>query len=624
MNNCQVLIGVLSWLCILPGGHGTSPCDHIIASWLGNLSLLENPENATLTVQWGDLGFDLLEKGCPVEQLSLELWRVDQHSRRPDDFGTQGYFSAFERCNKLEPEHFLFHSHKVYRHNDTQVTFVHTVEAEYMFRVCPCHRRRHRSVSCDCQHDGVAAEVRPQCSQILAMDPDDDAEVMPWCLSGPAVLPHVGKRVEEVSLKSMLMNCTHLLVAGTMASCTPIQSYDHVLLTFHKLENGSSQTCWEHRDFGTHNPVKVVSRLYSQSPYMESLSHGMGDFTSIVGLSADSSYCVQLEHVGHPYCMREITISHSSTYRMPRVCSVHMAKPISTAICSAPHTNVVTRFNFAQDPIFVATALALVTVVLIAGYCLARKCCFSGRRKFKSGQSRPMSSEHEPMIAKILTVDGVLGSPIPSSNSSQTEVFLLHFLRDDQEEDAELRYSQLQNWMQSLADVVHDIEDEEADEDINQDPEGWVMQRLCVPDVRVVVVASRSVTQQLRCSSLPEVSSPSCSSSGDGSSTASSSGEQNLDPREALRIYALKHIQSHFAGNYRQLTVVCFDRLDFNGESVARLLTPNKGPLVLPHHLSDLQHWIASGHVRPPPPGPSPKSTSYEESTSSSSAVAAV
>jgi hypothetical protein len=86
------------------------------------------------------------------------------------------------------------------------------------------------------------------------VEPIEHNEVMPWCLTGPAVLPHVGKRVEEVSLKSMLMNCTHLLVAGTMASCTPIQSYDQVLLTFHKLENTSSQACWEHRDFGTHNP----------------------------------------------------------------------------------------------------------------------------------------------------------------------------------------------------------------------------------------------------------------------------------------------------------------------------------------------------------------------------------
>ena len=133
-----------------------------------------------------------------------------------------------------------------------------------MFRICPCHRRRHRGMSCDCQYE-TENNPRPQCSRIIEIQP---AEVMPWCLTGPAVLPHVGKRVEEVSLKSMLMNCTHLLVAGTMASCTPIQNYDHVLLTFHKLENSSSQACWEHRDFGTHNPGKLIMDPYNKHGYI--------------------------------------------------------------------------------------------------------------------------------------------------------------------------------------------------------------------------------------------------------------------------------------------------------------------------------------------------------------------
>lgn len=595
-----LLIGLVSWCLLLVQCSSSSPaptqveksCDSLISQWLANLSLSENPENTTLTVYWNGLGETLTDAGCRVDHLSLELWRVDPHSIRPQDFGSQTYFSAFERCNKLEPEHFLFHSHQLYRQNETQVTFLHTVEAEYMFRICPCRRRRHRSVSCDCQFDG--SHGRPQCSRILQMSPEPGSEVMPWCLTGPAVLPHVGKRVEEVSLKSMLMNCTHLLVAGTMASCTPIQSYDHVLLTFHKLENSSSRTCWEHKDFGTHNPVKVVSRLYSQSPQISSYQ-GMGDFTAIVGLSADSSYCVQLEHVSHPYCMREITISHSSTYRMPRVCSVHMAKPITTAVCSQGPSNVVTRFNFAQDPVFVATALALVIVIVIAGFCLSRKCCIGHGYK----KDRP-SCEHEPMIAKILTVDGVFSQSAAASKLAESQVFLLHTLRDD--EDDNNRSLMLRDWIGSLADVVHDIEDEDLDEEINQDPEGWVMQQLSVPDMRVIVVASRSLSQMLRSSAVsPEVSSTSCSttSSCDMGSVSSSTSivADNLDSRCPLRLFALKHIQSHFTGNYRQLVVVSFDKLCSDGEAVARLLTPNKGPLVLPHHLSDLQHWITSGQV---------------------------
>lgn len=645
-------------------GQGGSVCDDIIADWLSKLKPSENPENATLTVHWNNLGQALLEKDCPVDNLSLELWRVEQHSQRPKDFGTQDYFSAFERCNKLEPEHFLFHSTQSYQVNGTDVSFLHTVEKEYMFRVCPCHRRRHRSVSCDCQFDGhmhhsnrgsvkghfSASRGRPQCSRIFEIEPVETAEVMPWCLTGPALLPHVGKRVEEVSLKSMLMNCTHLLVAGTMASCTPIQSYDHVLLTFHKLENASSQICWEHRDFGTHNPVKVISRLYSQSPFVENFSHGMGDFTAIVGLSADSSYCVQLEHVRHPYCMREITISHSSTYRMPRVCSVHMAKPITTAVCSAPPPQVYTRFNFTHDPVFVATVLALILIVFIAGLCIGRRFCFgrakasSAHHKGKRTISRLTSAENEPMISKILTVDegpmAGFGGSLASLRVEHpgTRVFLLHFLLDD---DEEARYQLMRQWVKGMADVVYDLEDEEWDEEINLDPEGWVLERLSQPQIRVVLVASRSVTQLLRhSSSPPEVSSASCStatstdggshslsdcdiqkaeaghrascfleeemmSSVDTDKKAEAEGSEeilvpddlDLDPRRCLRAFALKHVQAHLSGNYRQLTVVSYDKLCSDGELVARSLTPNKGPLVLPHHLSDLQRWVQSGHT---------------------------
>ena len=244
-------------------------------------------------------------------------------------------------------------------------------------------------------------------------------------------------------------------------------------------------------------------------------------------------------------------------------------------------------------------------IIIIAGGCLARKCCFSGLRKNKDGRS---AAEHEPMISKIMTVDGGL-------SGSLNEVFLLHFLGDDLETEG--RTNMFRAWVQSLAYVVHDIEDENQDEEINQDPEGWVLKRLNSPEVRVVLVASRSVTQLLR----SEMSNASCStatSTDGGGASRSLSGksdeslasgesgddgidvdsEVNLDSRHYLRVFALKHIQSHLAGNYRQLVVVSFDKHCTDGDLVARHLTPNKGPLVLPHHLSDLQHWIHSGQLK--------------------------
>ena len=337
------------------------------------------------------------------------------------------------------------------------------------------------------------------------------------------------------------------------------------------------------------------------NPFMDNFSHGMGEFTAIVNLTADSSYCVQLEHVRHPYCTREITISHSSTYRMPRVCSVHMAKPITTAVCTSPTTNVVTSWRHFNDSFFVVTVLVVSIIIVIIGGCVIRKCCVANDRKSKDGRS----AEHEPMISKIVTIDGVVSKDMgghPEGNA-RPEVFVLHFLRDD--EETEGRSSMLRTWINASVEVVHDIEDESQDEEINPDPEGWVLERLCSPGVRVVLVASRSVTQLLR----SEMSNASCSTESsrvesDESLESGEPGESeedfdvNLDSRHCLRVFALKYIQSHLTGNYRQLVVVSFDKHCSDGDLVARLLTPNKGPLVLPHHLSDLQHWIHSGQVK--------------------------
>ena len=99
------LLCLLSFLSLPHQGLGTNwdQCDNVISRWLKNMTPIESPENATLTVHWNGLGQTLSEQGCPVKHLSLELWRVDPNSQphRPEDFGSFEYFSAFERCNKL-------------------------------------------------------------------------------------------------------------------------------------------------------------------------------------------------------------------------------------------------------------------------------------------------------------------------------------------------------------------------------------------------------------------------------------------------------------------------------------------------------------------------------------------
>lgn len=653
----------------------SNKCDSVVSEWLADLEAVENLENATLTVNWGGLATQLAASNCPKD-LTLELWRVledNQQPRRDEGFGSQDYFKEFERCTKLEPEHFVYHSKLTFNANQSEAIFLHAVEQEYMFRICPCVHRRHQRV-CDC-HASVSGGrgQQPQCSRVLRMSQTVAAKVMSWCRPirpqntasssiahpRPAQISGNNDMKEEISLKSLLMNCTHLLVAGRMASCTPIQGYDRVILTFHKLENKSSDKCWQARDFGTHNPVKVVSRLFSQNPLMENFSDGVGDFTAIVGLSPDSSYCVQLEHLDHPYCSSEITLGHSLHNRLPVVCSAHMAKPISTAACAALPSDVVTNYSMTHDTVFIAIVFCLSLLVMIIVVCTGYKCYFSGnpaRRKNKN--NRLQSAENEPMISKILSGGGAGGHSLDSTSvafatSSKVakatgfidtslqingqagkedhhKVFLLHF------DDEGSRCRQLRQWMGTLVQVL-DIDDEDEDEAINMDPEGWVLSHLSKKETQVVVVACKSVTRLLRssvaASSLASTTSSqissgsstqgaeasdmltytsSCSSqrsftddsmeddSMEATAATAATGDKTFeatakaydDPRRDLRVFALKYIQAHLVGKYNRLAVVSFDKSNMEGDSAAYMLTPHKSPLVLPHHMSDLENWL--------------------------------
>ena len=59
------------------------------------------------------------------------------------------------------------------------------------------------------------------------------------------------------------------------------------------------------------------------------------------------------------------------------------------------------------------------------------------------------------------------------------------------------------------------------------------------------------------------------------------------DPRLELRIFALKQIQKYFIQKYRQLRVISFDESCPYGKNVAKMLTPGKGPFILPDHLPE-------------------------------------
>ena len=91
-----------------------------------------------------------------------------------------------------------------------------------------------------------------QIDELLPNPPPDrlfpKPSVMPWC-EEPSIENQKNHSVETIelskfSLTAFLMNCTHFLVSGTMASCTTIQDYDKIRLTFHQGKNPDIYSMW--------------------------------------------------------------------------------------------------------------------------------------------------------------------------------------------------------------------------------------------------------------------------------------------------------------------------------------------------------------------------------------------
>lgn len=87
-------------------------CDAVLGQWVGNVEPTFKSDRFTLDVDVTPLYRALKLKNCfSYDQLWLELWWVTDIPR-PANFGSVSYFSKYERCHQLEPEHFVFHSSK--------------------------------------------------------------------------------------------------------------------------------------------------------------------------------------------------------------------------------------------------------------------------------------------------------------------------------------------------------------------------------------------------------------------------------------------------------------------------------------------------------------------------------
>ena len=95
-----------------------------------------------ISTDWSNIrnAIKRMSKPCHFQNVSIELWRVVSDKKQIQDFEQPSYFNYFERCNKLDPDHFQYHSSLPYDPNESIVGFRHVVEDEYILRLCGCRR----------------------------------------------------------------------------------------------------------------------------------------------------------------------------------------------------------------------------------------------------------------------------------------------------------------------------------------------------------------------------------------------------------------------------------------------------------------------------------------------------
>ena len=261
----------------------TQDCNEQLQYWMYNVSKSTvNQGDATLIVDWSELDSLLKAHNCPYTRLWLELWRVKADKEPPglikgEEFGSPEYFSKYERCNKLDETLFAFHSTRAHdgsaigQHipqDTTEVnvhrvqpqensismdistvantldvhqasTFLHIVEESYILRLCPCGmvRKNHMRV-CDCKHTSAL------CSSPIKIQQPPEAAVFPWCrpdwedgikhsMARPqGVTLEPLEKTDFFELESPAMTCHSILLAGSITSCTPIQAYDRIRVSY--------------------------------------------------------------------------------------------------------------------------------------------------------------------------------------------------------------------------------------------------------------------------------------------------------------------------------------------------------------------------------------------------------
>ena len=192
-------------------------------------------------------------------------------------------------------------------------TFLHVVEELYVFRLCPCGRRKLHQRVCDCDY----GSGKTHCSKLTKFQLSPSAKVYPWCQPERGVsVPIDLEQGKYLKIDSPGTTCKSVMLAGSLYSCTPIQSYDKVKVTLFPIDINKRMIeagvpgvqdvkCIGDRDFG------IPDAAASIEAKLMDIGRGRGEFSVLApSLQENSTLCIQVELLNHPYCNSHHTIGH--------------------------------------------------------------------------------------------------------------------------------------------------------------------------------------------------------------------------------------------------------------------------------------------------------------------------
>ncbi|XP_059092382.1 uncharacterized protein LOC131887731 [Tigriopus californicus] len=530
-------------------------CEELLKDWMFNYSPELNQDDASLTINCTELDQRVQAQGCIYDKLWIELWRLDHKVRDVEKYASWDYLSKYQRCESME--HFQVHEsfkHSIPSHNSTTI-FHHVVQEHYVLRLCPCGRRKPDSYTCDCESSSA-----PLCSKLITFHRPTNSTRKVFDVCGHDRNDSSALESSEgATIKAPRISCSSTTIAGTMASCTPLQDYDKVQILLHPNPSNISN-CGTH-DHGDRN---VSRHTVSLEKIDGNLTHGR--FTlELTDLVPETAYCIVVDlSDDHPYCKRNIEIG-SLPKHLPPICRTAIKTPLVIASCpNATKLPMVTN----------GWLLVILSLIIILGvtFCLLIIWCVWTRRATSANNADLEYSKKAPA-----TFDTGTGSTSVESLKEQT-IFLLSFNESSLFMDLNFKLVQ---WLEAVGVKVVHFDDDNLSEEICENQENFVVDKIHDPNTRVIIVNTQTAVDALKSSS---------------SQTNMDSPTMPLTSVEdsfyELRLLALRQIHSQFAGNYKKVLVINYSGQKPMSGDIENIT--HQRQCVLPCQFVELAHWLKS------------------------------